>query len=57
MGNFGILLKKKSRTQETLNFSTDADSIPIAMKRKNLRGGSRFIIFLEGGPKNFFEGG
>ena len=33
--------KKKSRIRERLNLLTDADSITIAMKRKNLMRGSK----------------
>ena len=49
---------KKSRIQETLNISTNADSITIAMKRKNLKGASNLFLstkFLQTTTSPFYQ--
>ena len=47
-----LLTAKKSRRRGNLNLSTNANSITIAMKRKNLMGASFFLLFF--GPIIFF---
>ena len=54
-------MDKKFRIPKTLNLSTDADSITISIKRKNLVEGLLFFFyslnFVWKGPTFFFPGG